>query len=245
MLIESGVGPGDRVAVQLDNRPEFLYHSFGILRAGAIFVPVNVMYKDEEARHILTDSGARMLLSAMPQVAHSSAERPPVTVRPEDPSMIQYTSGATGTPKGAVVSHADRVTLFWGAQMPVVILERFKEMTGVGISEARGLSETSPILTFNTAGPVNKPGSAGPDCPGIDIAVLDDHDNKVPQGEVGEIYARGSVVLLGYWRNEEATREAMRGGWFHTGDLGSVVSGFNVYPIEVENVLLRHPLVRT
>ncbi|MCP5113181.1 MAG: long-chain fatty acid--CoA ligase, partial [bacterium] len=351
-----GVEPGDRVAVQLDNRPEFLSPFFGVPRAGAILVPVNVMYKAEEVDHILTDSGAKVLLSRLPDLANASPDRPPVTMRPGDPSMIQYTSGTTGTPKGAVVSHANimaaidtvatlpaypihsgsvtlmalpmfhafgldlglglslafgltmvlvnrfnaelvfslfekhRVTLFWGAPpmyysfvnttgldrydvsslancmsgaapLPAVILERFKEITGVEISEAYGLSETSPILTFNTAGPVNKPGSVGPAYPGIDIAVLDDHDNEVPRGKVGEICARGPVVFLCYWQNEDATREAMRGGWFHTGDLGRAdedgyyylvdrkkdminVSGYNVYPIEVENVLLRHPGVR-
>jgi long-chain acyl-CoA synthetase len=146
------------------------------------------------------------------------------------------------------------------APLPVVILERFREMTGVEICEGYGLSETSPTLTSNAAGPVNKPGSVGPAIPEVTLRIVDENDQDVPSGQVGEIIARGPNIFKGYWNREKETEEAMRGGWFHTGDMGRidedgyyyivdrkkdmiVVSGYNVYPIEVENVIMRHPKV--
>jgi long-chain acyl-CoA synthetase len=142
----------------------------------------------------------------------------------------------------------------------VIILERFKQRTGVEICEGYGLSETAPSLTSNAAGRVKKAGSVGPAIPGVELRVVDDHDRDVPPGEVGEVVARGPNIFRGYWKRDAETAEAMRGGWFHTGDLARVdedgyyfivdrkkdmiiVSGYNVYPIEVENVLLRHPKV--
>jgi long-chain acyl-CoA synthetase len=153
-----------------------------------------------------------------------------------------------------------RAAFSGAAPLPVVILERFKERTGVEICEGYGLSETAPSLTSNAAGPVKKPGSVGPAIPGVEIRLVDGDDCDVPAGEVGEVIARGPNVFRGYWKRDVETAEAMRGGWFHTGDLARVdsdgyyfivdrkkdmiiVSGYNVYPIEVENVLLRHPKV--
>jgi long-chain acyl-CoA synthetase len=147
------------------------------------------------------------------------------------------------------------------APLPVVILERFKQLTGVEINEGYGLSETAPTLSTNMAGPVNKPGAVGPPIKEVKIRIVDENDRDVPPGEVGEIIARGPNIFLGYWNRPEDTADAMRGGWFHTGDMGRfdedgylyivdrkkdmvVVSGYNVYPIEVENVILRHPKVK-
>jgi long-chain acyl-CoA synthetase len=130
----------------------------------------------------------------------------------------------------------------------------------VEICEGYGLSETAPSLTSNAAGPVRKPGSVGLPIPGVELRLVDEHDEDVAEGEVGEVVARGPNVFKGYWRREKETEEALRGGWFHTGDLARrdadgyyfivdrkkdmiIVSGYNVYPIEVENVLLRHPKV--
>jgi len=139
-LIGMGLEPGDRVAVQLENRPEFVEIFFGIMRAGGVMVPTSVMYKAEEMRHILTDSGSRFLFVSnavaaiapqldsvdqvvelggtnlpdsveyMDLVLESSPIRPQVSVQPEAKAVIQYTSGTTGKPKGAVVSHANTVT---------------------------------------------------------------------------------------------------------------------------------------
>jgi long-chain acyl-CoA synthetase len=153
-----------------------------------------------------------------------------------------------------------RMAFSGAAPLPVVILERFKDLTGVEICEGYGLSETAPTLCSNAAGPSSKPGTVGPAIPGVSLRLVDDQDNDVPTGQVGEIIARGPNVFKGYWNREAETAEAMRGGWFHTGDLARVdadgyytivdrkkdmvlVSGYNVYPIEVENVILRHPKI--
>ena len=388
-LLGLGLRPGDRVAVQLENRPEFVEIFFGIMRAGGIMVPANIMYKADEMGHILSDSGARFLFVSesvsqrlaeiLPKVesvdrvvevgkknlidsieyrglfGESSPTRPTVNIRPEADAVIQYTSGTTGKPKGAVISHANtvtaidtiaglpnypihsesvtllclplfhtfglnfgagltfafgltmvlvdrfdpervfslieqhRVTLFWGvppmyyafvntpglerydvsslenamtgaAILPVVIVERFRDLTGIELCDGYGMSESTAILTSNAVGPVFKRGSVGPPYPGIEIRIVDENGLEVPAGEAGEICARGANVFQGYWNLADDTADTMRGGWLHTGDLGRfdedgyvfivgrskdliIVSGFNVYPIEVETVLLRHPKV--
>ncbi|HVU01692.1 MAG TPA: long-chain fatty acid--CoA ligase [Polyangiaceae bacterium] len=389
-LVAVGVSPGDRVAIHVDNRPEFVEVYQGVMRAGAVLVPTNVLYTGEEMEHILRDSGAKVIFvrsdlagkiealrPSLPDLGHvvdvvgksgpgatdleafqakGSGERPEIPIRKDALAFIQYTSGTTGKPKGAMVSHANvlavidnmmglpgtgyaepddvlllvlplfhayalnlalnraflgampfvlvnrfdatkvtaliaehKVTLFYGAPpmyfafvntpglekydvsslklafsgaapLPVVILERFERWTGVKISEGYGLSETAPTLCSNAAGPVNKPGTVGPAIPGVTIRLVDDQDRDVLPGEVGEIVAKGPNVFRGYWKREAETAEAMRGGWFHTGDLARMdadgyytivdrkkdmvlVSGYNVYPIEVENVLLRHPKI--
>jgi long-chain acyl-CoA synthetase len=385
-LISLGIRSGDRVCVQLENCPEFLYIYFGILRAGAVMVPANVMYKAEEMGHILSDSGARFVfvssansaylptigadvpeLEKIIEVGSEKLEnslnfktwsaqqpegRPEVVVRPGDFATIQYTSGTTGKPKGAVVSHANvmaaidmlgslprypidkdtvtllmlplfhtfglnlgvglsfsyastmvlerrfnapkalslveqySVNLFWGAPpmfyafvntpgleyyntsslknvmtgaaiMPPAIFEEFHRLTGIELSDGYGLSETSPIVTFNAAGAVNKVGSVGPAYPGLEVRIMDDHDEELGVNEIGEICVKGPVVFQGYWNNTDATKDAMRNGWFHTGDQGRmdedgylfivgrkkdmiVVSGYNVYPVELENLLMKH-----
>jgi long-chain acyl-CoA synthetase len=146
------------------------------------------------------------------------------------------------------------------APLPVSVLERVRERLGIVISESYGLSESSPILCFNANGPVDKPGSVGPPFGGVELSIRDEGDREVARGEVGEVCARGPNVFQGYWRQPEATAAALRQGWLHTGDLGRLdedgylflvdrkkdmvlVSGYNVYPIEVENALLRHPAV--
>jgi len=390
-LIELGVRSGDRVAVHIDNRPDFVKTYLGIMRCGAILVPTNIMYKSNEIEHILRDSGAKVLLilarhsskvaetvRELPELenvielggqptldgsiyldellADSSSERPQVRkIHLDDLAMILYTSGTTGKAKGAMITHRNvmavidnvadlpsfqlvesdvtllvlplfhsyalnaclgrslsfglttvlvnrfdaervfalvekyQVSVFWGAPpmyfafvntpgldaynvsslratfsgaaaLPVAILVRFKEMTGLEIIEGYGLTEAAPTLTINAAGPVNKPGSVGPPIPGVQLRVVDENDRDVTRGEVGEICCQGPNVFKGYWRRERETAEAMRGGWFHTGDLARVdedgyyyivdrkkdvvvVSGYNVYPIEVESVIVRHPHV--
>jgi long-chain acyl-CoA synthetase len=146
------------------------------------------------------------------------------------------------------------------AILPVVIVERFLDLTGIELSDGYGMSETTAILTFNSAGPIIKRGSVGPPYPGVEMCIMDERDRPLNVGEVGEICARGPNIFLGYWNLPEETAEVMRGGWLHTGDLGRVdedgyfyivgrtkdliiVSGYNVYPIEVESVILRHSKV--
>ena len=387
-LLELGIQPGDRVAMHIDNRPEFIYGFHGIMRAGAVLVPTNVMYTAPEMKHIIGDSGARAVIVQdefedkmqgldVPTLEYVIAlsepnnpksnclsdmmlmagdERPTIKRKSDEVAIIQYTSGTTGMPKGAMVSdnnilavlrnttdmpgslesletdvtlltlplfHAyaldlgitrsflsvqtmilfhrfdavkifeafekHKVTIFYGAPpmyfafvntpectkfdssslrgsysgaapLPVVIMEKFKDMTGVQINEGYGLSETAPTLSTNMAGPVNKPGSVGPPIREVEIKIVDEEGKEVAKGDVGEIKAKGPNIFLGYWNRPEETAVALQDGWFFTGDMGRfdedgylyivdrkkdmvVVSGFNVYPIELENVILRHPKI--
>ena len=132
--------------------------------------------------------------------------------------------------------------------------------------EGYGLSETSPIASFNHPGRERKPGSIGTPIRDVRMRVVDGEDHEVPQGEVGEIVIRGPNVMKGYWQRPEATAEAVKGagetggGWLHTGDLARVDEdgyfyivdrkkdliirrGYNVYPREIEEVLYEHPAV--
>ncbi|HEU5370076.1 MAG TPA: AMP-binding protein, partial [Ktedonobacterales bacterium] len=153
-----------------------------------------------------------------------------------------------------------RVASSGASALPVAVLEKFKHLTGVDIMEGYGLTETAPVATTNAAGPVTKPGSIGPALPWMEIKIVDDNDNEVPVGQIGELVCRGPNVMKGYFNKPEANEEAFRNGWFHTGDMARVdedgyyyiedrkkdmilVSGFNVYPREVEEFLFRHPKV--
>jgi long-chain acyl-CoA synthetase len=388
MIIGLGIQPGERVSAHLDNRPEFIFIFIGMMKAGVVLVPTNVMYTASEMSHMLSDSGAKgvfvlspfegkMFEVEAPELEHiivvgathddrslsfdelmesSSAERPDIKRDPSKVAIIQYTSGTTGLPKGAMVCdnnilavlenttdlpggldaleedktlltlplfHAyaldlgitrtllsvqtmvlfnrfdalaifeafqeHKITIFYGAPpmyfafvntpdcancdasslrgaysgaapLPVVMMEQFKDLTGVQISEGYGLSETAPTLSTNMAGPVNKPGSVGPPIKEVTIRIVDEEGNEVASGDVGEITAKGPNIFLGYWNRPDANAEAIKDGWFYTGDMGRfdedgylyivdrkkdmiVVSGFNVYPIELENVILRHPKI--
>jgi long-chain acyl-CoA synthetase len=146
------------------------------------------------------------------------------------------------------------------AALPVQILEQFQSASGVPISEGYGLTEASPVVTSSAAGPVVKPGKVGPAIPGVEVRIVDEAGNDVPRGELGELICRGPNIMLGYWNQPEATAATIRDGWLHTGDLATededgyyaivdrlkdmiIVSGFNVYPREVEEVLFRHPAI--
>ncbi|MDG3040582.1 AMP-binding protein [Roseicyclus marinus] len=144
-----------------------------------------------------------------------------------------------------------------GMALQSSVAETWERITGSPVIQGYGLTETAPVLTFEPLGKA-RPGSIGVPVPGTEIACLDDAGNPVAQGEAGEIAARGPQVMLGYWQKPEETAKVMRGDWFLTGDIGVidadgyvrivdrkkdmvVVSGFNVYPNEVEEVLAAHP----
>lgn len=153
-----------------------------------------------------------------------------------------------------------RICVSGGAPMPVALMKAFEERFGVVILEGDGPTECSPVTSVNPLRGVRKPGSIGIVIPGVEMKIFDDNDNEVPVGELGEIVVRGENVMLGYYNQPEATAEAMRSGWYHTGDIGKVdedgyfyivdrkkdmiiVGGLNVYPREVEEVLHTHPAV--
>ena len=377
LLRSKGVEVGDRVGVMLPNVPHFPIVFFGAQRAGAVVVPMNVLLKGREVGFYLEDSGAKVLLawSGFAEAAEEGAAAAGadcVLVDPEtflamlgeaepaddvverggdDTAVILYTSGTTGTPKGAELTHdgltknvevsqelfsvtpddvifgglplfhvfgltcglntaiasgatltllprfdptkaleilaRDRVTLFegvptmygallnhphrdefdvsalrvcvsGGAALPVEVLRGFDAAFDCKILEGYGLSETSPVASFNHPDRERKPGSIGIPIRGVEMKVVDEDGNDVPQGEVGEIVIRGHNVMKGYWRKPEATETAIRDGWFHTGDMAQVDEdgyffivdrkkdmiirgGYNVYPREVEEALYEHP----
>ncbi len=377
MLRQRGIGPGDRVSMMVPNVPYFPICYFGILRAGAVVVPMNVLNKRREVTFFLRDSGSSLLFAwhgFMPEawpgadvaetdfiaIAPGDFEQllgraePAAQVVDRDPSdtaVILYTSGTTGTPKGAELTHAnllgncrasaslfgagpdtvilgalplfhsfgqtcamnstiagggtltliprfdagkaleiierDHVNVFegvptmynailhapdrehrdtttlqrcasGGAALPVELLRGFEAAFDCKILEGYGLSETSPVASFNHPDRERKPGSIGTPIEGVEMRLVDDEDKEVPTGEVGEIVIRGPNVMKGYWGQPDATAEVVRDGWFHTGDMARkdedgyyfivdrkkdmiIRGGFNVYPREIEEVLYEHP----
>jgi long-chain acyl-CoA synthetase len=151
-----------------------------------------------------------------------------------------------------------------GAPLPVPILEKFAEVFGTEVLEGYGLTETSPVATFNQVGFPPKPGTVGKQIWGVEVEVakaeVDEAIELLPTGELGEIVVRGHNVFKGYLNKPDATKAAIVDGWFRTGDLGTkdeegyvsivdrkkdmvIRGGYNVYPREVEETLLRHPAV--
>ena len=139
-------------------------------------------------------------------------------------------------------------------------MRAFEKQFGCMILEGYGLSETSPVASFNHPDRERKPGTIGQAIAGVEMRVQSDEGDPLPPGEIGEIAIRGDNVMKGYWRRPRETAEAMAGGWFRTGDLGrvdpegyfSIVDrkkdmiirgGLNVYPREVEELLYEHPAV--
>ncbi len=394
LLRERGFKPGDRVGVMLPNVPEFPVAYYGVLRAGGIVVPMNVLLKRREIAFYLEDSGAKLLLawhgfldeagegasdanaelievdpeafaakldnagSGAPYAGNDHIKRTGTDLADtaeEDTAVILYTSGTTGKPKGAELTHLnlfrnadvssrttceigagdvvlgalplfhsfgqtvgmnaslkvgacltlvpkfdpgealatmerDGVTHFYGvptmfgallhhpdrerfdtsslrncitggASMPVEVLRGFEDAFGAKVMEGYGLSETSPVASSNHPDRERKAGSIGTPIEGVEMKVVDESDEEVAQGEVGEIVIRGHNIMKGYWQRPDATAEAMRGGWFHSGDIARtdedgyfyivdrkkdliIRGGYNVYPREVEEVLYEHPKIR-
>ncbi|MFB7181561.1 long-chain fatty acid--CoA ligase [Streptomyces sp. NPDC056257] len=380
LLQDRGVRPGDRVAVITPNVPHFPIAYYGILRAGAVVVPMNPLLKAPEIAFVLRDAGARMVLTSPMSVAETAeaaaaTETDCLTLEPDgfdalldriepvaavfdaqdtDVAVILYTSGTTGTPKGAELTHRnlltntatavetlfhvgpgdvlfgglplfhafgqtcglntavaagatlslltrfqpaaaletlhrDAVTVFLGvptmyaalvhaelpdgfaaprlrlavsggASLPVEVLHGFERRFGVDVLEGYGLSETSPVAAFNLPDRPRKPGSVGLPVRGVELRLVNEDGTTTGPGEVGEIAIRGENVMAGYHGRPRATAEAIRDGWFHTGDLARVDEdgcyfivdrakdmiirgGYNVYPREVEEVLYKHPAV--
>jgi len=372
LLAQRGVGRGDRVAVMLPNIPEFAAVYYGILRAGAVVVPMNPLLKQREVGFYLRDSQASLIFAwsgcleaAAAGALKAGAECLTVTAEvdaqplpgvvdrdPSDTAVILYTSGTTGQPKGAQLTHAnlasnvdvtahdllhlgpsdvvfgglplfhsfgqtcglnaairtgacltlvsrfepgkvlevmqrDGVTVFegvptmyvallgtpvnrtlpklrlcvsGGAALPVEVLRGFEKEFGCVILEGYGLSETSPVASFNHPDRERKPGSIGTPIRGVSMRLIDDTGRDVAPGEVGEVAVKGHNVMKGYWGRDEATAEAIQDGWFRTGDLARldedgyffivdrkkdmiIRGGYNVYPREIEEVLYEHPEV--
>ncbi|MBN1781586.1 AMP-binding protein [bacterium] len=153
---------------------------------------------------------------------------------------------------------------FWltsGDALKPEILEIFESRYHVPVLEGYGLTEASPMVSFNNPAGERRPGSIGLPLPGVEIKVVDVQGQEIMSGQVGEIIVQGPNVMKGYLNRPEATKEAVRDGWLYTGDLAridesgyaSIVarkknvimkSGFSVYPTEVEKCLIGHPKVK-
>jgi long-chain acyl-CoA synthetase len=159
-----------------------------------------------------------------------------------------------------------RYAVSGGAPLPLAVLEAFEQTFGAQVHEGYGLTETSPVVSFNAMGEPIHPGTIGKAVWGVDVAIADaDRDDAIvplPAGQLGELVVRGHNLFKGYLGDPEATAAAVVDGWFRTGDLArmdeegvlTIVdrkkdmilrNGYNVYPTEVESVLVRHPAVAT
>jgi long-chain acyl-CoA synthetase len=389
-LAAHGIGPGDKVALSCPNLPHFPVVYFGILKAGATVVPLNVLLTEREIAYHLRDSGAVayfcfegtaqlpmgtagraafesvdgcehfILITARGGVAEFTAGHPvafeTVQTSETDTAIVLYTSGTTGTPKGAELTHSNMVqnalmvnrlfeatpddiylvtlplfhvfgltvqlngglmagatlvmmtrfepgaafkllqdenvtffagvpTMYWsllhseaaetsdlpkiagnlrlcvsgGSALPVEVLKEFEARFGVTVLEGYGLSETSPVATFNRLDRPRRAGSIGLPVWGVEVKVVRPDGTECDTDEVGEIVIRGHNVMKGYLGRPEATAEAIdKRGWFHSGDLARrdadgylfivdrikdmiIRGGFNVYPREIEELLVTHP----
>ncbi len=401
LLVSRGVEPGDKVALSCPNVFAFVIVYYGILKAGAVVVPLNVLLKARELAYHLDDCDAKAYICfegtpELPMAAQGwegfsktdgceefyvitsdaeaaspidgattlgsvLAEQSPVfetrVTQADDTAVILYTSGTTGQPKGAELTHANMVinalsdarlhgqpeegfdthlvtlplfhsfgqtvqlnggfaegctlvllprfdaeaalglmqsetitffagvpTMYWGllgalddsvdvdtiaanlrvavsggSSMPVEILREFKDRFHVTVKEGYGMSETSPVATFNPPGREPKAGSIGTPIWGVEVKLIGpDWSTVDADDEVGEIAVRGYNVTKGYYKRPEATAEVMRDGWLRTGDLARrdsegyyyivdrakdmiIRGGLNVYPREIEDVLMTHP----
>jgi acyl-CoA synthetase (AMP-forming)/AMP-acid ligase II len=377
-----GLARGDRVALCMENCGAFLECLFACWTAGLCAVPVNAKLHAREVEHIAADSGARLLITTpgladalgpLAQRVESLArvictetndyERlaggeamAPVAAEPTDRAWLFYTSGTTGRPKGAILSHRNllfmshayyadidaldhtdvklhtgplshasglyalphmlkgghqvvlpgfdvdaiadalaqyrNVTMFaaptmltrlvhspaasrfrvenlktiyyGGGPMYVADLERALSIFGPRLYQLYGQGESPMTITGLSKAMHAAPRSAddlrscGIPRTGVGVRVVDDRDRDLPDGEIGEVITRSDCVMEGYWNNPKASAETLRGGWLHTGDLGSfdarryltlrdrskdmiISGGSNIYPREIEEVLLRHP----
>ena len=381
LLAARGIAPGTPIGIMLPNVPEFASVYYGILRTGAVVVPMNPLLKAREIAYYLGDSGAPVIFAwhvtapeveigakeagaeailvdpaTFPDILATASPAPQVVDRAAyDTAVVLYTSGTTGHPKGAELTHAnlinnvevsaadlfqlgpddlifgglplfhafgqtctlnaaimtgasltvlprfdaakalgiladERVTIFagvptmfsallhvpdrsdydvsalrlcisGGAAMPVEVLRQFEDQFDCIVLEGYGLSETSPVASFNHPDRERKPGSIGTPIRGVEMRVVDAAGAEVPQGEVGEIAIRGHNIMKGYLNKPDATAEAVSAdGWFRTGDIGRVDAdgyyyivdrkkdliirgGYNIYPREIEEVLYEHPEV--
>jgi long-chain acyl-CoA synthetase len=181
-----------------------------------------------------------------------------VTVLPGAPPMFSaWLAAAEG--RNPDLSSV-RLAVSGAAPLPGRVLEAFRERFGITIWEGYGLTETAPAVTTNALGEEAKRDSIGMVLPGVEVRLVDEDGDDVEEGDPGEIIIRGPNVFAGYWRRPEETRASLRDGWLRTGDVAYrdeegylyivdrtkdliIVSGFNVFPTEVEDAIVSHPSV--
>lgn len=204
-------------------------------------------------------SGATMLLipkfSPIEVIEAINEQR--ATIFAGVPTMYNFLLQVPSTPEQF---NSLRVCISGGSSLPVAVLNKFKEYTGIGIIEGYGLSEASPVTTFNPLRGISKPGSIGVNIPFVENKVVDINGKEVPVGEIGELIVKGPNVMIGYLKMPEETSIAIRDSWLYTGDMATmdedgyffiidrkkdmiIVGGYNVYPREIEEVLYTHPAI--
>jgi len=147
------------------------------------------------------------------------------------------------------------------AALPAEVLKAFEDKFKVPLIEGYGLTEASPVVSLNPVRGVRKPGSVGLPIDGVEVKIVDDKDNELACNEIGELLVKGDNVMKGYLNSDEDTKEAVKDGWLYTGDISRLdedgyiyivdrkkdminVRGLNVYPAEIEKILLRHPGIK-
>jgi len=154
-----------------------------------------------------------------------------------------------------------RICISGAAALPVDVLKKFESTLGIPILEGYGLTEASPVVSFNSSTAKRKIGTVGMPLPGVKVEIIDDEEKPLGPNEVGEICVKGDNVMKGYYNNPAENKNIFtKDKWLKTGDLGKVddtgyitivdrkkdmiiVKGFNVYPLEIENMLLKHPSI--
>ena len=234
-------------------------HALGVDDVVLGALPLHHAFGQTCALNATVHAGARLTL--MPRFDAARAlemiRRDGVTVFQGVPAMYIALLDQPGASDMSLL----RICASGGSAMPVDVLREFESRFGCAIVEGYGLSETSPVAASNRSGDGRRPGSIGRPVRDVRMRVVDEAGRPLPCGEIGEIVVRGPNVMKGYWNNPAATAEAVRDGWFHTGDLGRVDEdgffflvdrrrdviirgGYTVYPREVEEVLYEHPAVR-
>ena len=153
-----------------------------------------------------------------------------------------------------------RIAISGGAALPLELLNKFEKNFQVPIYEGYGMSEGSPLVSYNHPGYKRKVGSVGFPVWGVKVKIIDENNKSVPNGKVGQLIFRGHNVMKGYFNNQEASKKALKGGWMHSGDLAYIDDdgyyfivdrikdiiirgGVNIYPREIEEVLIKHPKI--
>ncbi len=200
--------------------------------------------------------GASLILvpSFSPRVVLDVAERYEATVFAGVPTMYHFLTEYAKAHQRVDAFRTIRVAISGGSSMPVAMLDAFESTFGVRVSEGYGLSEASPVTSFNPLDRERIPGSVGQPIANVEQKIVDEKGREVPHGEIGELIVRGPNVMKGYYKNEAATNRALKDGWLYTGDLARrdnegyfyiidrkddlmIVGGHNVYPREVEEAL--------
>jgi long-chain acyl-CoA synthetase len=204
-------------------------------------------------------AGAQLVLVERfdPPAALALVRERGVTVLPGVPPMFGAWLGLPDAPADAFASV--RLAISGAAPLPLEIQRAFTQRFGVDLHQGYGLTEAGPAVTADLVDRPPRPGTIGVPLPGVDVRLVDDQGGDVLEGDPGEIWVRGPNVFAGYWEDPEATARALTPeGWLRTGDVAVadgegflsivdrskdlvIVSGFNVYPAEVEEVLVAHP----